>query len=151
MKAKNRRVTYLWLSDWGPFPKLFLRIKSKEKKSFAACKPRLRHVHGLAALINSLTQWKVPRQGSKQPLAFLTIPQSFVKFYFTMAGYIFGIDCQTTFQVQEKRMSRLPVKIYVQLRCSCCGRVHWASCPDTGQHRSSAKILILRWKQRQKS
>ena len=28
---------------------------------------------------------------------------------------------------------------------------YWASCPDTGQHRSSAKILISRWKQRQKS
>ena len=28
---------------------------------------------------------------------------------------------------------------------------YWANCPDTGQHRSSAKILISRWKQRQKS
>ena len=36
----------------------------------------------------------------KQPLAFPTIPQSFVMFYFTMLGYIFGIDCQTTLQVQ---------------------------------------------------
>ena len=68
-----------------------------------------------------------------------------------MPDYIFGIDCQTTLQVQEQRISRLPVKIYVQLRCSCCGRVPWASCSDTEQHRSSAKILILRWKQRQKS
>ena len=44
---------------------------------------------------------KVPGQGSKnyaikQPLAFPTIPQSFVMFYFTMQGYIFGIDCETT-------------------------------------------------------
>ena len=51
----------------------------------------------------------------KQPLAFPTIPQSFVMFYFTMLGYIFGIDCQTTLQVQEKLISRLPVEIYVQL------------------------------------
>ena len=36
----------------------------------------------------------------KQPLAFPTILQSFVMFYFTMLGYIFGIDCQTTLQVQ---------------------------------------------------
>ena len=53
----------------------------------------------------------------KQPLAFPTIPQSFVMFYFTMLGYIFGIDCQTTLQVQEKLVSRLSVEIYVQLRC----------------------------------
>ena len=33
------------------------------------------------------------------PLAFPTIPQSFVMFYFTMLGYIFGNDCQTTLQV----------------------------------------------------
>ena len=70
---------------------------------------------------------KVPRQGSKnyaikQPLAFPTIPQSFVMFYFTMLGYIFGIDCQITLQVQEKLISRLPVEIYVQLFLS----------PDTG-------------------
>ena len=67
---------------------------------------------------------KVPRQGSKnyaikQPLAFPTIPQSFVMFYFTMLGYIFGIDCQITLQVQEKLISRLAVEIYVQLRCYC--------------------------------
>ena len=62
---------------------------------------------------------KVPRQGSenytifKQPLVFPTIPQSFVMSYFTMLGYIFGIDCQTTLQVQEKLISSLPVEIYV--------------------------------------
>ena len=71
---------------------------------------------------------KVPRQGSKnyaikQPLAFPTIPQSFVMFYFTMLGYIFGIDCQTTLQVQEKLISRLPVEIYVQLPYYCCVRI----------------------------
>ena len=42
----------------------------------------------------------------KQSLAFPTIPQSFVMFYFTMLGYIFGIDCQITLQVQKKLMSR---------------------------------------------
>ena len=44
-------------------------------------------------------------------------------FYFTMLGYIFGIDCQTTLQVQEKVTSRLPVEIYVQLRCYCRVRI----------------------------
>ena len=44
-------------------------------------------------------------------------------FYFTMLGYIFGIDRQTTLQVQEKLISRLPVEIYVQLRCYCCVRI----------------------------
>ena len=43
-------------------------------------------------------------------------------FYFTMLGYIFEIDCQTTLQVQEKLISRLPVEIYVQLRY-CCVRI----------------------------
>ena len=31
-------------------------------------------------------------------------------FYSTMLSYIFGIDCQTTLQVQEKLVSRLPVE-----------------------------------------
>ena len=47
----------------------------------------------------------------KQPLAFPTIAHSFVMFYFTMLAYIFGIDCQTTLQVQEKLVSRLPVEV----------------------------------------
>ena len=38
--------------------------------------------------------------------------------------YIFGIDCPTTLQVQEKLISRLPVEIHVQLRCNDgCGRI----------------------------
>ena len=44
-------------------------------------------------------------------------------FYFTMVGYIFRIDCQTTLQEQEKLISRLPVEIYVQLRGYCCVRI----------------------------
>ena len=44
-------------------------------------------------------------------------------FYFTMLGYIFGIDCETTLQVQEKLISRLPVEIYVQLPYYCCVRI----------------------------
>ena len=69
----------------------------------------------------------------KKPLAFPTLPQSFVMFYFTVQGYIFGIDCQTTLQVQEKLISRLPVEICVQLRCYCCVRIlgqlsgYWAT------------------------
>ena len=59
----------------------------------------------------------------KQPLAFPTTSQSFVTFYFTMLGYIFGTDNQTTLQVQEKLISRLPVELYVQLCCFCCVRI----------------------------
>ena len=44
-------------------------------------------------------------------------------FYFTMLGYISGIDCQSTLQVQEKLISRLPVEIYVQVLCYCCVRI----------------------------
>ena len=32
--------------------------------------------------------------------------------YYTMLGYIFRIHRQTTLQVQEKLLSRLPVEIY---------------------------------------
>ena len=45
----------------------------------------------------------------------------------------FGIDCQTTLQVQEKLISRSPVEIYVQLGCYCCVRIlgqlsgYWAT------------------------
>ena len=62
-----------------------------------------------------------------------TTAQSFVMFCFTMLGYIFGIDCQTTLQVQEKFISRSPVEMYVQLRCTCCVRIlgqlsgYWAT------------------------
>ena len=45
-----------------------------------------------------------------------------------MLGFIFGIDCQTTLQVQEKLTSRLPVEIYVQLRRITLLLL----CPDTG-------------------
>ena len=50
-----------------------------------------------------------------------------------MLGYIFGIDCQTTLQVQKKLISRLPVEIYVQLRSYLCVRIlgqlsgYWAT------------------------
>ena len=50
-----------------------------------------------------------------------------------MTDYIFGIDCQTTLQLQEKLISRLAIESYVQLRCSCCGRIlgqlsgYWAT------------------------
>ena len=69
----------------------------------------------------------------KQPLAFPSISQSFVMFYFRMLGYIFGIDYQTTLQVQEKLISHLSVEICVQLHCYCCVRIlgqlsgYWAT------------------------
>ena len=62
-----------------------------------------------------------------QPLAFPTMPQSFVVFYFTILGYIFGIDCQTTLQVQEKLISRFPVEIYVQLYFGIVVSGYWAT------------------------
>ena len=40
-----------------------------------------------------------------------------------MLGYICGIDCHTTLQVQEKLTSRFPVEIYLQLRRYYCGRI----------------------------
>ena len=47
--------------------------------------------------------------------------------YFTMLGYIFGIHRQTTLQVKEKLVSRLPVEIYVQLRCLIVVSGYWAT------------------------
>ena len=58
---------------------------------------------------------------------------SHLLFYFTMLGYTFGIDCQTTLQVQEKIISPLRVEISVQLRRYCCVRIlgqlsgYWAT------------------------
>ena len=129
----------LWPSDWGPFPKLFLNIKWR-KKSFADWLIELANCSfGMStdAFLKSVKKFldKEVRiiPFLKQLLVFPTIPQSFVMFYFTMLGYIFGIDCQTTLQVQEKLVSRLPVDIYVQLRCYCCVRIlgqlsgYWAT------------------------
>ena len=59
----------------------------------------------------------------EQSLEIPTIPQSFVMFYFTILGYSFGIDFQTTLQAQEKLISCLPVEIFVQLRCYFCVRI----------------------------
>ena len=77
----------------------------------------------------------------KQPLAFPTIPQSFVMFYFMMLGYIL------------ESIARLLCKCKRSLEVACLSKFmynyivfvvsgYWASCPDTGQLRSSAKILI---------
>ena len=121
-------------------PQAFFKIKNEERKSFADWLSELAN-HGLGmsteAFLKSVKKFldKEVRiiPFLKQLLAFSTIPQSFVMFYFTMLGYIFGIDCQTTFQVQEKLISRLPVEIYVQLRCYCCVRIlsqlsgYWAT------------------------
>ena len=118
----------------------FFLIKNEEKKSFADWLIELANRgFGMStdAFLKSVKKFldKEVRiiPFLKQPLAFPTIPQSFVMFYFTMLGYIFGIDCQTTLQVQEKLISRLPVEICVQLRCYYCVRIlgqlsgYWAT------------------------
>ena len=69
-------------------------------------------------------------------------------------GYLFGIDCQTTLQVQEKLISRLPIAIYVS-NSTYFWNDSWVQtfhsfmllllllCPDTGQHRSSGKNINI--------
>ena len=101
-------------------PQAFVLTKNEGKKSFADWPIELASCgFGMStdAFLKSVTKFldKEVRiiPFLKQLLAFPTIPQSFVMFYFTMLGYIFGIDCQTTSQVQEKLISRLPVEIYV--------------------------------------
>ena len=134
----NGRVTFDRRIE-VPSPSFFL-TKNEEKKSFADWLIELANRgFGMStdAFLKSVKKFldKEVRiiPFLKQPLAFPTIPQSFVMFYFTMLGYIFGIDCQTTLQVQEKLISRLPFEIYVQLRCYCCIRIlgqlsgYWAT------------------------
>ena len=117
-------------------PQAFFKIKNEERKSFADWLIELANCgFGMStdAFLKSVKKFldKEVRiiPFLKQPLAFPTIPQSFVMFYFTMLGYIFGIDLQ----VQEMLISRLPVEIYVQLRCYCCVRIlgqlsgYWAT------------------------
>ena len=101
-------------------PQTFFLIKNEEKKCFADWLIELaKRGFGMStdAFLKSVKKFldKEVRITPflKQPLAFPTIPQSFVMFYFTILGYVFGIDCQTTSQVQEKLISRLPVEIYV--------------------------------------
>ena len=108
----------------------FFLIKNEEIKSFADCLIELANCgFGMStdAFLKPVKEFldKEVRiiPFLKQPLAFSSIPQSSVMFYFAMLGYIFGIDCQTTLQVQEKLLSRLPVEIYVQLLCYCCVRI----------------------------
>ena len=113
-----------------PFRKLFFKIKNEERKSFSDWLIELANrgfrmstdafLKSVKKLLNNEVRII---SFLKQPLAFSTIPQSFVMFYFLMLGYIFGIDCQTTLQVQEKLISRLPIEIYGQLRCYCCVRI----------------------------
>ena len=123
----------------GPSPSFF-KIKNEERKSFADWLIGLANCgFGMStdAFLKSVKKFldKEVRIISflKQPVAFHTIPQSFVMFYFPMLGYIFGIDCHTALQVQEKLISRLPVESYVQLRCHSCVRIlghlsgYWAT------------------------
>ena len=119
-------------------PQAFFKIKNEERKSFADWLIELANCgFGMStdAFLKPVKKFLdkevriIPLL--KQPLAFPTITQSFVMFYFTMLGYVFGIDCQTTLQVQEKLC--LPVEIYAQLRCYCCVRIlgqlsgYWAT------------------------
>ena len=111
-------------------PQDFFKIKNEERNSFGDWLIELSNCgFGMStdAFLESVKKFldKEVRiiPFLKQLLAFSTIPQSFVIFYFTMLGYIFGIDCQTTLQVQEKLISRLPVEIYVQLHCFRCVRI----------------------------
>ena len=80
-------------------------------------------------------------------VVFSTIPSHLVMFCFTMLGS----------QVNLYFWNRMPhyfvsargaYKFLAYILKYVAG--YWASWPDTEQHRSSAKILISRWKQRQK-
>ena len=102
-------------------PQAFFKIKNEERKSFADWLIELANCgFGMPtdAFLKSVKKFLdkelriIPFL--KQPLAFPTIPQSFVMFYFTMLGYIFGIDCQTTLQVQEKPA---PNQLYFKTVC----------------------------------
>ena len=135
----NRRVTFDRRIE-VPSPRFFFLIKNEENKSFADWPIELANCgFGMStdAFLKPVKKFldKEVRiiPFLKQPLAFPTIPQSIVMFYFTVLGYIFGIDCQNTLQVQEKLISRLPVEIYVQLLCYCFVRIlgrlsgYWAT------------------------
>ena len=148
--TEHEEITF-WPSGWGPFPNLFFKIKNEERRSFADWLIELTNCgFGMTtdAFLKSVKKFldKEVRIISflKQPLAFPTIPQSFVMFYFTMLGYIFGIRLPDYFASAREA--------YKSLACrSLCTITLLLLCPDTGQHRSSTKILISRLKQRQKS
>ena len=79
----NRRVTFdQWVEV--PFPIFFFRIKNEERKSFASCGFGMSTDAILKSVKKFLDNEVRIIPFLKQPLAFPTIPQSFVMFYFTM-------------------------------------------------------------------
>ena len=100
----------------------FFKIKNEGRKSFADWLIELANCgFGMStdAFLKSVKKF-LDKEARiipflKQPLAFPTIPKSFFLCYFTMLGYIFGIDYQTTLQVQEKLISKLPLEITLLL------------------------------------
>ena len=64
-------------------------------------------------------------------------------FYFTMLGYIFGIDCQTTLQVQAEAYKSLACRNFVCNYVVIVVSGYWASCPDRFSLGQISELLLL--------
>ena len=139
-------------------PQAFFKIKNEERKSFADWLIELANCgFGMStdAFLKSVKKFQdkevriIPVL--KQPLAFPTIPRPVI-------CYVLFHDARLYVWNRLPDYFASAREAYKSLACrNLCTYVvivlsgYWASCPDTGQHSSSAKILISRWKQRQKS
>ena len=117
-------------------PQAFFKIKNEERKSFADWLIELANCgFGMStdAFLKSVKKFldKEVRiiPFLKQPLAFPTIPQSFVIFSESIARLL----CKCKRSLSVACLSKFMYN-YVVIVVSG----YWASCPDTGQHGSSA-------------
>ena len=114
-------------------PQAFFKIKNEERKSFADWLIELANCgFGMStdAFLKSVKKFldKEVRiiPFSKQPLAFPTIPQSFVMFYFTMLGYQYFWNRLPDYFASAR-------EAYKSLACrNLCAITLLLLCPDTG-------------------
>ena len=109
-------------------PQDFFFKKMKKKRSFA---DRLIELANRGFGMSTDAFLKSVKKFLDKEVRTIPLTAAHVPHHTTVISYLlfhdarlyFGVDCQTTLQVQEKLISRLPVEISVQLRCYCCVRI----------------------------
>ena len=126
----NRRVTFDRRIEFFSF---FLKKKNEEKTKKTVCKwanwvwkPWFWLVHRCFNFLKSVKKFLPRTQSLTFPIIQSLCPGSQIDLYFwnRLPDYFAS--------AREAYISRLPVKIYVQLRCYCFVR-YWDSWPDTSQ------------------
>ena len=100
----------------------FFKIKNEEKNSFADWVIELAN-RGFGMSTDAFLKSVKKFLDKEVRIMLLNNTPVICYVLFHDARLYFWNRCQTTLQVQEKLISRLPVEIYVQLRCYCCVRI----------------------------